>query len=181
MDAMEEVIQFWEQAGASKWFASDPAFDSQIVSRFAELHHRAARRELDEWANTPRGSLALVLLLDQFPRNMFRNSAHAYATDGLALMFADKAIAQEHDAAVEPTLRSFFYIPFEHSEDLQNQDRAVSLFKALEQQDSLDWAFKHREAIARFGRFPGRNKALGRHTTVAEQAWLDAGGGGFSG
>ena len=123
------------------------------------------------------GALALLLLLDQFPRNCFRQSAHSYATDGLARHYARRALAAGHDAAVEPLLRAFFYLPFEHSEDMADQERAVELFGAPGMEEYLPYAIAHRDVIARFGRFPHRNRALGRDSTAEEQAWLDAGGG----
>jgi uncharacterized protein (DUF924 family) len=181
MSTAEEIVTFWSDAGRTRWFAQHADFDREIVGRFRDAHFRAARRELDGWGATPAGSLALVLLVDQFPRNMFRRSGHAYATDPLGLLFAERAIARGHDAATAPELRAFFYLPFEHSEDLANQDRAVQFYEALGDPGTLEWARTHRDAIRRFGRFPGRNAALGRPTTPDEQAWLDGGGGGFSG
>ena len=181
MHTPANIVTFWHEAGPSRWFATDENFDREIAQRFGDLHHAAARRELDTWTDTPEGALALILLLDQFPRNMFRGSAHSYATDGLARLFAERAIASGHDGAVDAALRVFFYMPFEHSEDAADQEQAVRLITALDDAEALDWALKHREAIARFGRFPGRNHALGRITTAEEQAWLDEGGGGFSG
>jgi uncharacterized protein (DUF924 family) len=181
MNHADEIIAFWRDVGPSSWFAGDSELDRQITERFGNAHHRAARRELDNWALAPVTSLALLLLLDQFPRNMFRSSAHSYATDPLALYFANRAIALGHDTATERQLRMFFYVPFEHSERDTDQDRAVSLFTALGEREPLDWAIRHQDTIRRFGRFPGRNAALGRTTTQPEQAWLDAGGGGFSG
>lgn len=171
-----EVLTFWKEAGPGKWFKKNPAFDDEIRARFESAHFTAARRELDHWADTAEGCLALLLLLDQFPRNLWRNSAHAFATDSLARMFAERAVAAGFDKAVAPELRNFFHLPFEHSEALADQDRAVAL--AVDA-DALKWAEIHRDIILRFGRFPHRNAALGRQTTVEEQAFLDA--GGFSG
>ena len=181
MNPAEEIVAFWRDAGPGHWFARDESFDREIATRFSAAHHRAARRELDDWAESSEGSLALLLLLDQFPRNLFRGSAHAYATDPLGLVFADRAIARGHDQAIDRGLRPFFYLPFEHAEDAASQDRAVRLFEALGDRNTLDWALGHQDAIRRFGRFPGRNAALGRDTTPEEQAWLESGGGGFSG
>ncbi|MBW3560610.1 MAG: DUF924 domain-containing protein [Proteobacteria bacterium] len=181
MNTPQDIVAFWREAGPGKWFAGGDAFDREIIARFSETHHGAARRELEGWAETAEGSLALVLLLDQFPRNMFRRSAHAYATDSLALLFADRALARGDDQATEPGLRAFFLLPFEHSEDIAHQERAVRLAEALGDPETLDWALRHQDAIRRFGRFPGRNAALGRETTPEEHAWLKAGGGGFSG
>lgn len=171
-----DVIAFWQEAGPPKWFKKSPEFDAEIRTRFEALHHAAARRELDGWAETADGALALLLLLDQFPRNIWRNSAHAFATDPLAKMFAERAVAAGFDRMAPPALQNFFHLPFEHSEALADQDRAVAL--AVDA-DALKWAEIHRDIIVRFGRFPHRNAALGRATTPEEQAFLD--GGGFGG
>ncbi|MGN6113000.1 MAG: DUF924 family protein [Luteimonas sp.] len=172
-----QVVAFWREAGPSKWFRGGDAFDAACRERLGPSHHAAARRELDGWSSTPDGALALLLLLDQIPRNMFRGSGHAFATDGLARHFARLALEAGHDAAFEPALRAFFYLPFEHSEAMADQDRSVALFAALGDANYRDYALAHRDVIARFGRFPHRNAALGRDTTPEEQAWLDAGGG----
>jgi uncharacterized protein (DUF924 family) len=171
------VVAFWREAGVSKWFNGGAGFDAECRERFLESHFAAARRELARWAGDAEGALALVLLLDQIPRNAFRGSAHAFATDGLARETARDAIAAGFDLQVDPALRLFFYMPFEHSEDMADQDRAVELFAAMGDAGYLDYANRHRDAIARFGRFPHRNAALGRTSTPEEQAWLDAGGG----
>lgn len=178
-----DVVAFWLQAGPKAWFAKDDAFDEQIRARFGPLHLRASTGELGGWAATAEGALALLLLLDQFPRNMYRGSAHAFATDPLARSVAEAALARGFDQAVDPILRPFFYLPFEHSERLADQDRGVALCQKLKDDagdaDTLRWALLHRDIIARFGRFPHRNRCLGRQTTPEEQAFLD--GGGFSG
>jgi len=173
-----EVLAFWRNAGPDKWFARDAAFDAACREGFEAAHHAAARRELDGWAETADGALALVLLLDQFPRNLWRGSAHAYATDPLARLFADAAVAKGFDRACDPALRVFFYMPFEHSERPEDQDRCVGMMEALGDPELLKWARVHQEVIARFGRFPHRNAALGRETTAEERAFLE--GGGFS-
>ena len=175
--AASEVVAFWREAGPAKWFRGGDAFDAACRERLGPAHHAAARRELDGWIETAEGALALLLLLDQIPRNIFRGSAHAFATDGLARHFALRALDAGHDAACEPALRAFFYLPFEHAESLADQARSVALFEALGDANYRDYAHAHRDVIARFGRFPHRNAALGRDTTPAEQAWLDAGGG----
>lgn len=172
-----DVVAFWREAGPEQWFRGGEAFDAACRARLGDAHHAAARRELDAWAATAEGALALLLLLDQIPRNIFRGSAHAFATDGLARHVAVRALDAGHDAAFEPALRAFFYLPFEHSEAPADQDRSVALFDALGDANYRDYAHAHRDVIARFGRFPHRNAALGRDTTPAEQAWLDAGGG----
>lgn len=172
----EDVVAFWRDAGYEKWFARSDAFDAEFKHRFEDEHFAAARRELEHWLDTADGALALLILLDQFPRNVFRRSGHAFATDSLARHYADRAIAAGHDAAVDPALRIFFYLPFEHSEDPADQARSVALHAALGE-DYMKYAVAHQDVIARFGRFPHRNHALGRVNTPEEQAWLDAGGG----
>lgn len=177
MPTPEEVVAFWRAAGIEKWFGGGAAFDAECRARFHDLHHAAARREHEAWMQTADGALALLLLLDQIPRNIFRGSGHAYATDPLALHYAGRALDAGLDVQAEGALRMFFYLPFEHSEAPADQERAVRLFSALGDADALDYALAHREVIARFGRFPHRNHALGRASTPDEQAWLDAGGG----
>lgn len=178
MDTSGDVIDFWRRAGYEKWFARDDAFDAEFDQRFRGLHFRAARRELEGWMGDAEGALALVLLLDQFPRNCFRQSAHSYATDGLARHYAGRAVEAGFDAQVDPALKIFFYMPFEHSESLDDQRRAMDLFGALGD-DYLKYAQLHHDLIARFGRFPHRNEALGRTSTQEERDYLA--GGGFSG
>jgi len=179
----DDVLAFWRQAGPAKWFAHDEAFDDEIRRRFEGLHVTASRGELNAWAERAEGALALLLLLDQFPRNLWRGSAHAYATDPLARSVAESALAGGLDQQLEPALRPFFYLPFEHSERMQDQDRSLALCQAHLQasgdEATYKWAVLHRDIIARFGRFPHRNAALGRATTPEEQLFLDD--GGFSG
>ena len=172
-----ELVDFWRDAGMAKWFRGGEAFDAECRARWLDAHFAAARREYDDWMDDAEGALALVLLLDQIPRNVFRNSGHAFATDSLALHVASRAIDAGHDAKIDESQRFFFYMPFEHSEAIADQDRAVELFTALGNADLLGYANAHREVIIRFGRFPHRNAALGRDNTPEEQAWLDAGGG----
>ena len=172
-----ELVDFWRDAGMGKWFRGGEAFDAECRMRWLDAHFAAARREYDAWMDDAEGALALVLLLDQIPRNVFRNSGHAFATDPLALHVASRAIDDGHDAKIDAGLRFFFYLPFEHSEAIADQDRAVELFTALGNADLLGYANAHRDVIVRFGRFPHRNRALGRSNSPEEQAWLDAGGG----
>jgi uncharacterized protein (DUF924 family) len=174
---IEEVVGFWREAGMQAWFNGDASFDRLCEARFLDAHHLAARRGCEHWLETPDGALALMVLLDQIPRNVFRGSGHAFATDSLARHYADRAVAAGHDAAVEPALRAFFYMPFEHSEEMDDQRRAVELFARLGDEVYSKYAIAHRDVIERFGRFPHRNRALGRVSTPEEQAWLDAGGG----
>ena len=171
------VVAFWRDAGMGKWFGGGEAFDAQCRAQLLDTHFSASRREHEDWMDTADGALALVLLLDQIPRNVFRGSAHSYATDPLARHYASRAIAAGFDAEAEPALRFFVYMPFEHDEDMAGQDRALELFTALGDANLLGYAKAHRDVIARFGRFPHRNAALGRVNTPEEQVWLDAGGG----
>lgn len=174
----QEVIVFWLDAGPKRWFSKDEAFDDAFRDRFAGLHFAAARRELDGWLDTASGALALVLLLDQFPRNAFRGGAHMFATDPLARWVAGRLVAAGFDLAVDAALRPFCYLPFMHSETLADQERSVALNAALDA-STRHWAAVHRDIVRRFGRFPHRNAALGRDTTPEERAFLD--GGGFAG
>jgi uncharacterized protein (DUF924 family) len=170
-----DVVEFWVEAGPRRWFAKDDHFDAEISRRFGALHHSAARRELDGWAGDAQGALALLLLLDQFPRNMFRGSAHAFATDPLARHFARVAVDAGFDRAVDAPLRNFFYLPFEHSEALADQDLCVALCADSSESDR-HWSILHRDIIQRFGRFPHRNAELGRESTAEEEAFLLSGG-----
>ncbi|MCG7391658.1 DUF924 family protein [Microvirga sp. ACRRW] len=167
----DEVLAFWRDAGPEKWFSKDDAFDQACRDRFMPTYEAAARGDLNEWELTPEGALAVVLLLDQFPRNMFRGQRETYKTDPVALMVADRAIERGFDHKVEPEFRRFFYLPFMHSESLRHQERSVTLNETLGE-DSAKWARHHHEIVARFGRFPHRNALLGRATTPEEEAFL---------
>ena len=171
-----DVIEFWAEAGPDRWYAKDAAFDARIRERFLALHEAAAAGQLAEWEGTPDGSLALVILLDQFPRNMFRGSARAFATDPQALAAAERAISRGDDRRARKELQSFFYLPHQHAEDLAVQERGVALFTAASDAEGLKWAVVHADIIRKFGRFPHRNAVLGRVTTPEEQAFLDSGG-----
>ena len=171
-----DVLAFWRAAGPPKWFTKDSAFDSEVAARFSTLWRAAAAGKLSAWEETPEAALALVIVLDQFPRNMFRDDARAFATDALARAAADRAVARGFDQAVPQSERMFFYLPFEHSESLADQERAVALFRAAGDAELLKWAELHADIIRRFGRFPHRNSVLGRTTTREEQAFLDSGG-----
>ncbi|HJR72789.1 MAG TPA: DUF924 family protein [Luteimonas sp.] len=171
-----DIVGFWREAGYAKWFARDDAFDAEFKRLCEAAHYAAARRELEAWMETAEGALALLLLLDQYPRNCFRRSGHAYATDPLARHYAARAVEAGFDRQVDETLRAFFYLPFEHSEDIADQERSVALSQDLGG-EYLKYAVAHRDVIARFGRFPHRNRELGRESTLEEQAYLDAGGG----
>lgn len=174
-DDARRLVAFWREAGPERWFTRHDAFDARCA-QYLPLHLSASRRELAHWMATATGALALVLLLDQIPRNVYRDSAHAYATDGLARFYADQAVNAGFDAGIDPTLRVFFYLPFEHSESIDDQRRSLALHARLDGEDADRWAQLHFELIERFGRFPHRNAALGRAITADEQAYLDAGG-----
>jgi uncharacterized protein (DUF924 family) len=174
-----EVLAFWRDAGPKKWFNKDTAFDDAIRIRFLETYEAAAAGKLADWEDTAEGALALAIVLDQFPRNMFRGDPRTYAADPLARAVADRAINHGFDQQVPQGNRQFFYLPFEHSESLHDQERCCALFRANGDAEDLKWAEQHADIIRRFGRFPHRNVLLGRETTPEEQAFLD--GGGFKG
>lgn len=171
-----DAVVFWFEAGPERWFTRDEAFDASIRERFLALHEAAAAGKLSACEQTPEGSLALLILLDQFPRNMFRGSARSFATDRQALAIAKASIARGFDQAMPMPQRQFFYLPLMHSEERADQERCVTLYRALGDADLLKWAELHADIIRRFGRFPHRNALLGRSTTPEEQAFLDEGG-----
>jgi uncharacterized protein (DUF924 family) len=177
------VIGFWEHAGPERWFRADPAFDRRIAECFGAVHLRAAQGALRSWETDAAGSLALLLLTDQFPRNIYRHSAHAFATDALAREVAGRALAKGFDQAFLPSLRQFFYLPYSHHEDAGSQAQAVALYARLVADggdpQGLRFAKLHAQLIARFGRFPHRNIMMGRLSTPEETAYLAE--GGFSG
>jgi uncharacterized protein (DUF924 family) len=193
----DDVLDFWfgadaaavDAAVAQRWFARDDAFDAAIRERFGAAVATARDGGLDAWAQNPRGWLALLLVLDQFPRNLHRGSPLAFASDARALDTALAGIGRGDDQALLPIERVFTYLPLEHAEDLAVQERCVHLFMALcdsvaatERErfaDFLGYAQRHYDVIARFGRFPHRNAALGRASTPAEQAYLAEPGAGF--
>ncbi len=174
----QDVVAFWLDAGPQQWFSKSASFDADFRARFEGAHMAAAARRLDVWLDEATGALALMILLDQFPRNAYRDTGHMFATDSLAQHFAERAIAAGHDLEVDGAVRQFFYLPFEHAENLAAQNRCVALMEPLGP-ESLRWAVLHRDIIKRFGRFPHRNAALGRQTSQAEREFLES--GGFSG
>lgn len=204
----QDIVAFWQAAGPRRWFRKDRAFDEALRERFLAVHEATARGECDAWAAHATGSLALLILLDQFPRNAFRQTPRMFATDAQARAVADAAIRAGHDRAVPPALRQFYYLPFMHSEALADQVRSLALYAALaaetaqdagqaagstagegaqvapgasrmDARDATRHAREHHDIVARFGRFPHRNAVLGRTSTAAELAFLD--GGGFAG
>jgi uncharacterized protein (DUF924 family) len=171
-----DILAFWQSAGPDRWFTKDDGFDTDIRGRFLATYETATAGHLLPWDAGADGALALTIVLDQFPRNMFRGSARIYWADPLARAVADRALARAFDRAVTPALRTFFYLPFMHSEAIADQERCVALYRALGDENSLRYAEDHADIIRRFGRFPHRNEVLGRNTTADEQAFLDAGG-----
>ncbi len=172
----EEVRSFWREAGPKRWYKIDPAFDETIRERFLATWEAAQAGRLAGWEETAEGALALLLVLDQFPRNMFRGDARSFATDSQARAVAGRAVERKFDQAFAQPERNFFYLPYMHSETLAEQDRAVALVQAAGDAESLKHAEAHRDLIRRFGRFPFRNAALGRNSTGEEAEYLAAGG-----
>jgi uncharacterized protein (DUF924 family) len=171
-----DVLAFWRAAGPDKWFEKDDAFDNEIRDHFLDTYTAAAGGRLAAWEEDPESALALVIVLDQFPRNMFRGYARTYAADPLARAVTERAIARAFDQRFPPVERRFFYLPHEHSENLADQERGVALNRAAGDEEGIKYAEIHADIIRRFGRFPHRNRVLGRTTTPEEQAFLDAGG-----
>jgi uncharacterized protein (DUF924 family) len=168
-----EVLDFWFADGMEKhWFRATQQLDAAIRARFEPGWQAARRGELDHWADSPDGALALAILLDQFPLNMFRGQAQAFATEAKAIGVALDAVARGLDQALPRDRVAFLYMPLMHSEDLAHQDRAVRLFERAGLESNLRFARHHRELIRRFGRFPHRNAVLGRASTVAERDYL---------
>jgi uncharacterized protein (DUF924 family) len=175
----EEIVDFWFSAGRARWFSQDDNFDAEVTRLFYTTHIAAAGGRLGIWEEHPVGALALVLLLDQFPRNMFRGSPRAYATDEQARQVAKSALERRIAESVAPELRPFFFLPFMHSEDLADQELCIALYEKAGDQDGLKWAREHRDIVAKFGRFPHRNAVLGRKAREEEEQYLA--GGGFKG
>lgn len=189
MELRRHILDFWfgptdsPGYGAPRaiWFEADAAFDEDVRRRFETDVVGAARGGHDAMAVDAEGALALAILLDQFPRNIYRGTPRAFAADAKARDVARNALAAGHDQAVAPFMRAFLYLPFEHSEDMADQDRSVALFRALGDEKYLGFAIGHRDVIARFGRFPHRNEILGRRSTPDELAYLRQPGAGFGG
>ena len=176
----QDVLNFWQSVGPDGWWKKDETLDTEITNRFSNLHEQISTGQKENWLETPNGALASIIVLDQFSRNMFRGSNRAFAQDTQALMISKQGIEKGFDAKIEGELRIFYYLPFEHSENIREQEISVKLQYAIgDSPEAMKAALEHREIISRFGRFPHRNVVLGRHTTPAEQAYLD--GGGFKG
>ncbi len=178
--SIRDILDFWflplGDPGHGKprevWWQSTPEFDGEIASRFGTLLDRAIAGGLDPWTRSPEGALALILLCDQFPRNIHRRSARAFSGDAKAIEIARLALARLYPAAFNETIRLFFYMPFQHSEALADQELACALFGALSGEDNVKHAVEHRDIVARFGRFPHRNDVLGRPCTLDETDYL---------
>lgn len=169
----EDVVTFWRDAGPRKWFAKDDAFDRACRERFMAAWEKAGRGELADWEASPEGALALLILLDQMPRNMFRGDPRTWSTDPQALGVAERALAKGFDTKVDQAVRLFFYLPFEHAEDVRAQERSVKLFELLGEAEQTKWALHHLDIVTRFGRFPHRNAVLGRESTPEELSFLE--------
>lgn len=174
--APSAILAFWRDAGPNRWYTRDDDFDVEICARYLTLWQTAAGGELASWEESDDGALALVIVLDQFPRNMFRGHPGTYASDALARDVARRAIDRGVDARIDPHLREFLYLPFMHSEELADQIRCIELSRQAGHAENLKWAEHHAGIIRRFGRFPHRNVILGRETTPDERAFLDDGG-----
>lgn len=175
-----QILNFWfDEASPAQWWQKDAAFDRMVAERFGEVHTQAARGELFDWRSTAAGRLAEVIVLDQFSRNMFRDSAAAFACDGMALVLAQEAIAAGAEETLRPVERSFLYMPFMHSESLRIHEVAVQLFERNGIPDNLDFELRHKAIIERFGRYPHRNALLGRESTPDEVDFLKQPGSRF--
>ena len=177
-DNGEAVLHFWfEETKPYQWFRRSDAFDDAIKTRFGAMHDAAKAGRLDVWRAHPVYSLSLILILDQFSRNLYRDTPQAFAQDGQALDIARQALARRFDQLVNDQRRAFFYMPFMHAENLDVQEECVALFKAqLPTTMNVPFAIEHRDIVKRFGRFPHRNKVFGRSSTAEEIAFLKAGG-----
>ena len=172
----DAVLAFWREAGSERWFKADAVFDTEIRKRFLATHAAAAAGQLTSWEESADGALALLLALDQFPRNLFRGTARAFATDARARQMAERAIERGFDREFQPPLRNFFYLPYMHSEELADQERSVAYMRSIGDAEGSKFAEIHRDVIRRFGRFPHRNEALGHASTPEEIAYLKGGG-----
>ena len=193
--AVTKILSFWfgdpaamgSEYGKERriWFHKDPTFDQHVRDEYLTCYEQARQGACDDWLQTPHGTLALIVLLDQFPRNLFRGTSRSFEADQQALSVAQSAIAQGYDQSLLlPVERLFLYLPFEHSENLEHQEQSVTLFQALiqiapELHSTLEYAYRHRDVIARFGRFPHRNDLLGRSSTPAEIEFLQQPGSRF--
>ncbi|PCC99357.1 DUF924 family protein [Halopseudomonas pelagia] len=177
---IDEINRFWfEEIKPAQWWKVNLGFDRQIAERFAAVHRQGERGELESWRATPEGRLAEILVLDQFSRNIWRDTPRAFASDGMALVLAQEAVRQGADQELPVERRRFVYMPFMHSESLPIHEMAVQLFSAEGLEDNLKFEWKHREILERFGRYPHRNAVLGRPSSLAELAFLKQPGSSF--
>lgn len=176
----QDVLKFWfEDISESKWWAKDEGFDQLVFEKFSAVHRMATRCELFEWRKSSYGRLAEIIVLDQFSRNIFRDSPLAFANDSLALALSQEAISVDADSLLDSTKRSFLYLPFMHSESRKMHDIAMELYKSNGIQSSIEFEIKHKDIIDRFGRYPHRNDVLGRESTEEEIGFLKQSGAGF--
>jgi uncharacterized protein (DUF924 family) len=179
-DVIDEVVGFWfEELSPKDWYRPPEAVDAKITTRFGETYETLKESVPPDWLTTPRGFLAAILVLDQFPRNMFRGAPQAFATDRQALALAKRAIGEGIDERLPPKERAFIYLPFQHAENVTDQARSVGLFTVLGNPLNLDYALRHQDVIERFGRFPHRNAILGRESTEEEKDFLTKPGSSF--
>jgi uncharacterized protein (DUF924 family) len=171
-----DVLEFWRGAGPAKWFAKDLVFDAEVAKRFSSLWDDAVAGNLSQWEETAEGALALVIVLDQFPRNMFRGEPRTYQADAMARAVADRALARGFDRRIPDSDLRFLYLPFMHSERLVDQERCLEFARSYGDDEFTRYAQDHADIVRRFGRFPHRNVVLGRTTTREEQDFLDSGG-----
>jgi uncharacterized protein (DUF924 family) len=170
---IDEVVRFWfEELSPKDWYRKDKALDAEIKKRFAAIYDALKSGMPANWLATPKGWLAAIIVLDQFPRNMFRDDPRAFATDAAALALSKRAIAEGIDMKLAPEERAFVYMPFQHAENAADQARSIELFTALGNSSNLDFALRHKAIVDRFGRFPHRNAVLGRASTEEESAFL---------
>ena len=172
MKTAADVLHFWfVQHGREQWFGGGPDFDARLTAEFAETHLAVAAGEAWTWRTTSEGRLAEIIVLDQFSRQIYRGQARAFASDGMALVLAQEAVAGGHDQAVPEEKRMFFYLPYMHSESLVVHEEALRLYQALGTQEFIDYELAHQGVLKRFGRYPRRNEALGRTSTSQELAY----------
>jgi uncharacterized protein (DUF924 family) len=181
-DFQKDILSFWfDETQPKQWFQVNEDFDRTVTERFSEPYDMAVSGDFDTWKNSADGALAYCILLDQMPRNMFRGTPKAFTTDGKALVTAKYAISKGFDQVLPPIKRRFIYLPFEHSENINDQRKSVELFEKMKGDDPLgyDYAVRHRDVIDKFGRFPHRNKILGRPNTPEEEDYLAQPDAGF--
>ena len=181
-NAQSEILKFWfEETKSAQWFQKNPDFDAEIIARFESDYNLASQGMYDGWMNSDKGCLALIILLDQFPRNMFRDTSQMFATDHKALTIAKHAVDKQFDQAMNLHEKVFTYLPFEHSEDIKDQEQSLKLFERTKNEDPTfyDYAIRHYDVIEKFGRFPHRNNILKRDNTQMEEDYLAQPNSGF--